>query len=87
MVRKRKLLARMRNNPRNVRFSDLVLLVEAAGFEFKRQVGSHRQYWHPTAHEALNLQPDANPKAKVSQVREFLETVDAYGLDVGEGEV
>ena len=43
MVRKRKLLARMRNNPRNVRFSDLVLLVEAAGFEFKRQVGSHRQ--------------------------------------------
>ena len=58
MVRQAKLLARARNNPRYVRFSDLLLLVETVGFVFKRQVGSHRQYWHPEARVALNLQPD-----------------------------
>ena len=84
MVRRTKLLARVRNNPRNVRFSDLLLLVEASGFVFKRQPGSHRQYWHPSARVALNLQPDANGKAKTYQVKEFLETVDAHGLTIRE---
>ena len=86
MVRKRKLLARVRNNPRNVRFAELLLLVEATRFVFKRQVGSHRQYWHPTARAALNLQPDANGRAKAYQVREFPETVNAHCLDFGEDE-
>ena len=86
MVRKANLLARVRNNPRDVRFSDLVTLVEATGFVFKRQPGSHRQYWHPEARVSLNLQPDKNGKAKPYQVRDFLEAVDAYGLDVGEDE-
>lgn len=79
-----KLLARARNNPCNVRFSDLLLLVESSGFVFKRQAGSHRPYWHPTARVALNLQPDAIGKAKSYQVNEFLESVDAHRLTVGE---
>ena len=72
----------MRNNPQDVRFSELVLIVEATGFEFKRQIGSHRQYWRPEARAALNLQPDKHGKAKPYQIREFLEAMDEHGLDV-----
>jgi predicted RNA binding protein YcfA (HicA-like mRNA interferase family) len=82
MARRAKLLARTRNSPQNVRFPDLLLLVEATGFEFQRQVGSHRQYWHAEARVALNLQPDRDGKAKAYQVREFLESVDAHQLSV-----
>jgi predicted RNA binding protein YcfA (HicA-like mRNA interferase family) len=71
----------MRNNPRDVRFADLVLLAETAGLVFKRQVGSHRQYWHPEARVALNLQPDKHGKATEYQVHQFLEAVDEHGLD------
>jgi len=76
------LLARMRNNPQDVRFSDLLTLVEASGFVFKLQSGSHRQYWHPTAKVALNFQPDRHGKAKPYQVGQFLHAVDEHGLDV-----
>jgi predicted RNA binding protein YcfA (HicA-like mRNA interferase family) len=86
VTRRGKLLARTRNNPRDVRFSDLLTLVDAAGYVFKRQVGSHRQYWHPRANVALNLQPDSNGKAKPYQVREFLDAVDDHGLTVKETE-
>ena len=46
-MNRRKLLAKMRNNPSDVRFSDLVLLVEAAGFTLRGGEGSHRVYTHP----------------------------------------
>lgn len=42
MARKAKLLARARANPSDVRFSDLLTLVDAFGFGLDRQEGSHR---------------------------------------------
>lgn len=80
MTKKRKLLARARNNPRDVRFSELLTLIEAFGFVFVRQEGSHRQYKHPMTAAYLNVQPDANGKAKTQQVRQFLRAVDDYLL-------
>jgi len=38
----RRLLERIRTKRQNVRFSDFVRLVVAMGFEYDRQVGSHR---------------------------------------------
>ena len=82
MTRKDRLLAGARNNPRGVRFADLLSLVEALGFKFLRQDGSHRQYRHPTAATAyLNLQPDKNGMAKPKQVRQLLAMVARHGLD------
>ncbi len=81
MARHQKLLQRARNNPRDVRFSDLLTLATAAGFESIRQGGtSHRRFLHPTAGVFLNLQPLANGKAKDYQVVQFLKAVDAFAL-------
>lgn len=79
-MNKRKLLERVRNNPRDVRFSDLVALVGAFGFRLDRTEGSHRIYVHPQTPLHLNLQPDKNGKTKEYQVRRFLRQIDAFGL-------
>lgn len=69
MARHQKLLQRARNNPRDVRFSDLLTLVAAAGFEAFRQGGtSHRRFFHPGVRVFLNLQPLADGKAKDDHV-------------------
>jgi predicted RNA binding protein YcfA (HicA-like mRNA interferase family) len=84
-VNKRKLLAKVRNNPWNVRFADLVLLAEAHGFELDRQSGSsHSIFKHPAARALLNLRPHDDGEAKSYPVREFLSMVDEYGLTMGE---
>jgi predicted RNA binding protein YcfA (HicA-like mRNA interferase family) len=57
VTRRQNLLDRARNNPADVRFSDLVTLVEAVGFVAVRRRGtSHRRYVHPTLGVYLNLQ-------------------------------
>ncbi|MBA2277882.1 MAG: type II toxin-antitoxin system HicA family toxin [Chloroflexia bacterium] len=43
-MNRRKLYDRVRNSQTNVRFSDLVRLVEAFGFVLDRQRGSHHVY-------------------------------------------
>jgi len=56
-----KLLARIRNNPRDVRHSDLVALVAAAGFvPIRQRSGSHQRFVHPAAEVYLNLQAEGD---------------------------
>lgn len=82
MTKRAKLLDAIRNNPRGVRFSDLVRLVEALGFRLVRQKGSHAIYQHP-GHpaELIDLQL-AGDQAKPYQVRQVLEIVDRCKLEV-----
>ncbi len=84
MSKAEKLLAAVRNNPRGVRFDDLVRLVEALGFVPDRQSGSHAIYVHATRGDVplLNLQEGKNGMAKAYQVEQLLDRVDAYGLEV-----
>ncbi len=81
MVRQRKLLDRAGNNPCNLRFSDLLTLVESFGFV---RIGGdstcHRQYRHPPTGARLSLQPRADGKAKQYQVGQFLTAIDEFGL-------
>jgi predicted RNA binding protein YcfA (HicA-like mRNA interferase family) len=44
MSRREKLLAKIKNNPKGVRFEDLTKLLEWYGFELKRVRGSHHAY-------------------------------------------
>jgi len=53
------------------KFSEMVALVEAFGFELTRTKGSHFIFTHPEIPELINLQ-EKNGKAKPYQVREFL---------------
>ena len=78
-MRNELLLRRIRSGARrNVRFSDLVRLVEAHGFVFAGQEGSHRGYRHACG-AVLNLQ-EKDGEAKPYQINQFLKIVDAYGL-------
>lgn len=76
----RKTLAQARNNPADVRFSDLLGLVVALGWQPQRITGSHRIFEHPMGAERLNLQPRKDGKAKPYQVRQILDEIDEFGL-------
>ncbi|MBI5202443.1 MAG: type II toxin-antitoxin system HicA family toxin [Elusimicrobia bacterium] len=78
-MKKAKLLAAIRNNPDNVRYSDICKAVEYLGFAFRNQKGSHRTYSKPGVVELVNFQ-NVKGMAKAYQVRQFLRIVDQYGL-------
>lgn len=81
MTRKQKLYQRLINNQKNVKFSDLIAVVESFGFILDRIRGSHRVYKHPGVfHEFLILQPDRNGQAKPYQIKQFLSLVEHYNL-------
>jgi predicted RNA binding protein YcfA (HicA-like mRNA interferase family) len=84
-LKKRKLLEKILANTKNVRFDDLVLLVEAFGFRLSRVSGSHHIFTHPKVPELVNLQ-NKKGKAKPYQVRQFLTLVEQYNLHLGEEE-
>ena len=88
MTKKRKLLAKILNNQRNVSFNDIVTLVEAFGFYQSRVGGSHHVFEHPDIPELVNLQ-NQKGQAKSYQIRQFLTLLEQYNLtikDAGEKE-
>jgi len=84
-VDKRKLLARIINNPRSVRFADAIAMAEAFGFHLSRVGGSHHLFAHPGIVELVNLQ-EVGGQAKPYQVRQFLKIVERYNLQLGDDE-
>ena len=83
IVNKRKLLKRAAAGSKNIRFGDMASLVEAFGFRLARVSGSHHIFEHPNLPEMVNLQ-DLKGKAKPYQVKQFLELVENYNLQLGE---
>ena len=74
------LLARMRGGDvANVRFRDLVRLIEALGFQEVAGRGSHRVFAHRDVTELINLQSDGG-EAKKYQVRQVARLVHEYRL-------
>lgn len=82
-MKKAKLLARARQNPVGIRFSDLCRLAEAFGFQRDRQRGSHVFYVNIAIRQTLNFQ-DKNGAAKPYQVRQLPDVIDRYGLKLEE---
>ena len=78
-MNKRKLLDKILSGSKNVRFDDLVALVEGFGFRLSRVRGSHHIFVHPDVREILNLQ-NHEGQAKPYQVRQFLDLVERYHL-------
>jgi hypothetical protein len=79
----RKLLRKALASPNNLRFGDLVTLIEAFGFRLARISGSHRIFEHPGVAQLLNVQ-DRKGKGKAYQVRQFLELVEVHNLQLGD---
>jgi predicted RNA binding protein YcfA (HicA-like mRNA interferase family) len=78
-MNREKLLAKARNNPAGVRFTEACALAEAYGFQFARQRGSHRMFEREGVWEQVNLQPERNGKAKPYQVRQLVKMIDEHG--------
>ncbi len=79
-MNRERLLAKARNNPADVRFSDACAPAEAYGFYFVRQKGSHRMFEREDVWEQVNLQPERNGKARPYQVRQRIKLIDQHGV-------
>jgi len=72
MSRRDKLLAKIRNNPRGVRFDELTKLLEWHGFELARVKGSHHLYLRGERRITIVWQrPQVDPAA----VKEVLDHI------------
>jgi predicted RNA binding protein YcfA (HicA-like mRNA interferase family) len=69
-----------RRNFANVRFRDLVTLIETLGYELRRIQGDHHLFKHPIAESKLNLQPERSGDAKKYQVRQVADAIRKYDL-------
>jgi len=78
-MKKRKLLRKLLSRSKNVRFSEVVACAEAFGFRLDRVSGSHHIFVHADVPELINLQ-DVKGKAKPYQIKQLLQTIEAYNL-------
>ncbi len=78
-MNQRKLLRKVLSGSKNIRFNEMVTLVEAFGFRLSRVSGSHHIFTHPQVHELINLQ-NVGGQAKPYQIRQFLRLVEQYSL-------
>ena len=82
-MNKKKLFEKIQRSSNNIRFSDVVLIVEAFGFHLSRINGSHHIFINPQVRAVVNLQEE-NGKAKYYQVQQFLRIVERHNLTLGE---
>ena len=80
-MNKRKLLKKALGGSKNIRFGDMVSLIEAFGFHLDRTRGSHHIFEHPRVAELVNLQ-SRKGKAKPYQIKQFLQLVEQYNLEM-----
>lgn len=78
-MNKRKLLSKLLSGSKNIRFGDMITLVQGFGFKIARIRGSHHICIHPDVDEPLNLQ-EVHGQVKPYQIRQFLKLVERYNL-------
>ena len=81
MTKKPKLIQKLLSGLKNIRFSEAQTAIEAFGFHLTRISGSHHIYAHPDVIELINIQ-NVNGKAKPYQIKQFLEIVERYNLQI-----
>jgi predicted RNA binding protein YcfA (HicA-like mRNA interferase family) len=79
MTKKQKLLEKVLAGSKNIRFSEMVNLVETFGFRLARVNGSHHIFERSDVPALVNLQ-DQKGKVKLYQIRQFLAIVEQYNL-------
>jgi hypothetical protein len=80
------IIARMRQNPRDVRFSDLCRVCDFYFGKPRQGASSHRVYRTPWAGDPrVNIQSEGG-KAKAYQVRQVLRAIERLEVERGVGE-
>ena len=79
-----KLIAAIRNNPRDVRFEDACKVAEWLGFDAKGGESSHTTFSRTGERIGLNFQ---NHKGKIPtyQAKQLIEMIDRYYEDQADG--
>ena len=67
------------NSDHSISFSDFQNLIVDLGFQFRRQKGSHRMYYHEGIQAFMNIQKDG-AKAKGYEVRQLRELIRKHDL-------
>jgi predicted RNA binding protein YcfA (HicA-like mRNA interferase family) len=78
-MNKRKLLQKLVSGSKDIRFAELMGLLEALGFRLVRISGSHHIFQHPAVQENVNVQ-DVGGYAKPYQLRQVLTLIEKYNL-------
>ena len=60
---------RIRKNPKNVKFQDVITWLEDNGFSLDRVSGSHHMFVHPVIENPINIQKKKDGTAKAYQVK------------------
>jgi hypothetical protein len=68
-MKRRKLLQKIIDGSKNIRFAEMVNLVEGFGFKLSRTDGSHHIFTRPDIPELVNLQ-DVKGQAKPYQIHD-----------------
>jgi predicted RNA binding protein YcfA (HicA-like mRNA interferase family) len=79
----RKLLEKALNSPQSLRFSEVLKLAQAFGFQLDRISGSHHILRRAGIPELVNVQ-NVGGMAKTYQVRQLLKLVERHNLSLGE---
>jgi len=82
-VNRRKLLRKLLSGSRNVRFAEMVNLLEGFGFVLSRIQGSHHIYTHNDIPELVNLQ-NVKGQIKPYQVRQVIKLIEQHDLRLEE---
>jgi predicted RNA binding protein YcfA (HicA-like mRNA interferase family) len=78
----RKLLEKALNSPQSLRFSEILKLTQAFGFQLDRISGSHHILRRAGIPELVNVQ-NVGGMAKPYQVRQLLKLVERHNLSLG----
>lgn len=78
MSKLHKLIASIRENPKDVRFADACKVAERLGFARRGGRGSHTTFARPGEEVILNFQSKKDGKVPPYQARQLIEMLDKY---------
>lgn len=84
VAKKQKILEKILAGSKNIRFDDLVALLEALGFQLSRISGSHHIFEKEGLPQPLSIQPDKHGQAKLYQLKQLLKLIEKYDLSLDE---
>lgn len=78
MSQRAKLIAAIRNNPKDVRFDDACKVARWLGFTGEGVSGSHHTFARPGEEAGLNFQPRKDGKVPPYQAKQLIAMIDKY---------
>lgn len=76
MTKTGKLNQKIRRNPKNIKFQDLIRWLEDNGFFLDRVNGSHHIFVHPIIETPINIQKKKDGTAKTYQIKQAIKIID-----------